>query len=401
MEPMEVSRMPKKRYQIGKWRGVYGYDSTTRRVNGRSDICYYINFRMDGRLKWEKIGWKSEGYSPQLAAEIRAKRVRDTRHGKTVKTAQEIRTEKHLHDRPLVEIKDAYFSNERGLNLKGRRTDLNRWDNHLATLSQKRVSSLSQLDIERIKHDMKGKAPATIGNTLELLRRLINFGVKHNLCPALPFTIKLPRKNNELTEYLKDEEVRRLMEVLENWPRQDVSRMVKLAWLTGMRRGEIFKLQLSHIDFEQCIITLVNPKGGRNEAIPMSEPVHDLLKEQVLWTAERYPDSPFLFPGKAGRQRVDCSSVERIKKAAGLPKSFRPFHGLRHHMAVMLASSGEYTLDMIGELLTHKSTAITRRYAKFLPDAKKKAADRAAELLTGQTAKADVVDIASKKAGED
>jgi integrase len=173
--------------------------------------------------------------------------------------------------------------------------------------------------------------------------------------------------------------------------------MVKLAWLTGMRRGEIFKLQLSHIDFEQCIITLVNPKGGRNEAIPMSEPVHDLLKEQVLWTAERYPDSPFLFPGKAGRQRVDCSSVERIKKAAGLPKSFRPFHGLRHHMAVMLASSGEYTLDMIGELLTHKSTAITRRYAKFLPDAKKKAADRAAELLRAQTAKADVIDIHSKK----
>jgi integrase len=92
--------------------------------------------------------------------------------------------------------------------------------------------------------------------------------------------------------------------------------------------------------------------------------------------------------------------VEKIREAAGLPKSFRPFHGLRHHMAVMLASSGEYTLDMIGELLTHKSTAITRRYAKFLPDAKKKAADRAAELLTGQTAKADVVDMSSKRKRE-
>ena len=119
----------------------------------------------------------------------------------------------------------------------------------------------------------------------------------------------------------------------------------------------------------------------------MSRPVHTLLKDQILWTAKNYPDSPYLFPGRAGKQRVDCSSVERIKKAAGLPKSFRPFHGLRHHMAVMLASSGEYTLDMIGALLTHKSTAITRRYAKYLPDAKKKAAARAAELLTGQIEK--------------
>ncbi len=73
--------------------------------------------------------------------------------------------------------------------------------------------------------------------------------------------------------------------------------------------------------------------------------------------------------------------MARIKKAANLPEHFRPFHGLRHHFAVTLASSGEYTLDMIGELLTHKDTNITRRYAKFLPEAKQKAADRAAELL--------------------
>jgi len=119
-------------------------------------------------------------------------------------------------------------------------------------------------------------------------------------------------------------------------------------------------------------------------------------QDQILWTDKNYPNSLFLFPGRGGQQRVDCSSVERIKKAAGLPKSFRPFHGLRHHMAVMLASSGEYTLDMICELLTHKSSAITRRYAKFLPDAKKKAADRAAELLTRQTKKAKVIDIASR-----
>ena len=379
------------------YKGVFSYKSSTRKIDGRPDECFYITFKISGCKKTEKIGWKSEGYSAKISEEIRAKRIRDIRHGKTVKTANEIRAEKRLHDRPLVEIKDSYFSSEKGLNLKGRKTDLNRWDKHLASWGQKRVSSLSQFDIERIRRDMKGRAPATIGNTLELLRRLINFGVKHNLCPPLSFTIELPKKNNEVTEYLTDEEARRLMEVLETWHRQDVARMVKLAWLTGMRRGEIFKLQRKHVDSEQNIITLVDPKGGKNETIPMSQPVHDLLKDQVLWTEKRFPDSSFLFPGRAGKQRVDCSSVERIKKAAKLPKSFRPFHGLRHHMAVMLASSGEYTLDMIGELLTHKSTAITRRYAQFLPDAKKKAADRAAELLTGQIRKAEVVDIASKR----
>ena len=73
------------------------------------------------------------------------------------------------------------------------------------------------------------------------------------------------------------------------------------------------------------------------------------------------------FPGKDGGRRVDCSAVDRIKKKAKLPKKFRMFHGLRHHYAVTLANSGEFTLDMIGELLTHKSYEMTRRYAKFLP----------------------------------
>ncbi len=36
---------------------------------------------------------------------------------------------------------------------------------------------------------------------------------------------------------------------------------------------------------------------------------------------------------------------------------------------------------MIEELLTHKDTKVTRRYAKFLPEAKKKAAKEAARLL--------------------
>ncbi len=385
--------MANKRYRIKE--GVYGYDSATRRVDGKPDICYYISFKRekDGEKKWEKIGWKSEGYSVQYAKDTRNKRVQIDRHDEVVKTAQEIRANKRQHDQTLAQIKESYFKSERGLNLKGRKTDLNRWDKHLATLGQKRVSSLSQLDVERLKRDMKGKAPATIGNTLELLRRLINYGVKHNLCSALPFTIELPEKNNEVTEYLTDDEVRRLMEVLETWHRQDVARMVKMAWLTGLRRGELFKLQRKHVDSEQNIITLVDPKGGKDASIPMSQPVYDLLKDQIKWTAERYPDSPYLFPGRAGRQRVDCSSVENIKKAAGLPKSFRPFHGLRHHMAVMLANSGEYTLDMIGSLLTHKSTAITQRYFKFLPSTRKKASDRAAELLTGQIRKAVVVDI--------
>lgn len=371
-----------KRFKIANKAGVYGRKSETRRLDGKPDICYDITFKVDGRKRWEKIGWKSEGYTPQYAVEVRAKRIREARHGKQVKTQKEIRTEKRLHDRALREIKEHYFSTEKGLAIKGRVTDLNRWQNHLAFIEEKRVSELGQLDIERIKREMKGKAPATIANTLELLRRIINHGANIGYCPALSFKIKKPKVNNERTEFLTDEEYSRLISVLDGWPNQDAARMIKLAVFTGMRRGELFKLQWSHIDFQNGFITLVNPKGGKDANVPLNPIARQILQKQQEWTKSHQSESPYVFPGRNGGQRVECSAVTRVKKKAKLPKEFRPFHGLRHHYAVTLANSGDYTLDMIGELLTHANSQITRRYAKFLPDAKKAAADRAAELLT-------------------
>ena len=393
--------------KLSKYRGktgVFYYKSTQKKFHGKPDTCFYITYKVDGRKRTEKIGWKSEGYSAEVAAELRAQKIKSARHGNVVKTQAEINKELRLHNKTIVELKDHYFNSDTGRKIKNPKPDLSRWQKYLAeSIGGKRVPELSPIDIERIKRKMRGKAPATVKHVLVLLRRILNYGNKHHLCPPISFTIELPKINNEVTEYLTPEQAANLKRVLDEWPRQDIARMVKLAWLTGMRRGEIFKLQIEHIDFIQDIITLVDPKSGKNETIPMSPLVATLLTEQIEWTRKKYPESPYVFPGKNGGRRVDCSAVDRIKKAANLPKNFRPFHGLRHHFAVMLASSGEYTLDMIGELLTHKDTKITRRYSAYLPDAKKKAASRASEILMEQLGQAEIRYIEEqreKKAGD-
>lgn len=370
------------RVSKNKWPGVYCYISDNKAHRGRPDICYYITFKVDGKKITEKIGWKSEGYSPELAAELRADRVKESRHGNQVKTSKEIRQDKRRTNKTIAELKEAYFESEKGLKLKGKKTDLNRYEKHLEKgFAKKRIEELSILDIERLKKEMKGHAPATISNALELLRRIINHGIKHNLCSPLSFVIELPKKDNEVTEYLTPEEAERLIRVLNGWKDQDVANMLQIAWLTGMRRGEIFKLEDRDCDFFQKIITLRVPKGTKEQTIPMAVPVEKILKKQIEARNKRFPGSAFIFPGRKGKQRTDSSAVDRIKEEAKLPKSFRIFHGLRHHLATTLASSGEFTLDMIGQLLTHKSHAMTRRYAKFLPDAQKAAADKAATLL--------------------
>lgn len=392
-----------KREKIPGKVGIYRRASETKRFSGKPDVCFEITFKVNEKKKWEKIGWQSEGYSAALAAETRAQRIKDARHGSEVKTAAEIRSERLKHNKTLEEVKEHFFNSERGQAMKGRQTDIYRYNSHLSFLGKKRIPELTVLDIEQIKRNMMNREPATRKHALKMLCRIVNYGVEFQLCPALSFKVKFPKVDNIVTEYLTDEQAARYLEVLESWPRQDIARMVRMAWLTGLRRGELFKLKRENIDFEKDLITLVNPKGGTEASIPLTLPVKELIKAQIAYLSEqtakrerRYANSKqtstwqeqgFLFPGINGGQRVDCSAISRIKKKAKLPESFRPFHGLRHHMAVTLASSGEYTLDMIGELLTHKDSSVTRRYAKYLPESANKAANKAADLLIRQTEK--------------
>jgi site-specific recombinase XerD len=73
--------------------------------------------------------------------------------------------------------------------------------------------------------------------------------------------------------------------------------------------------------------------------------------------------------------------VNEIKKGAGLPRDFRPLHGLRHVFASMLASSGQVDLYTLQKLLTHKSPTMTQRYAHLRDQALRQASDLAGNLI--------------------
>ena len=365
-----------------RWPGVYKY-TPQHKHNGRPDLVYTITYKdpVTGKKVWEKIGSKSEGITPQICAEQRADRLRKARHGDKIKTAKDIQRELIQHNRPIGYIAEQYFK-AKGEDLKGVTTDKNRWDLHLKPLFENRsVAELSSIDVQRVKSGMKGKADATIWNALELLRRLCNWGYKNNLSPALPFTIEMPRRDNEVVEYLTPEQASSLDKILADWPTRDAPRMIKVAMLSGMRRGEIFKLEDRDIDWMHSLIKIRDPKGKKTVTIPLSGPVAAILKQQIADRDKKHPDSPFIFPGRGGNLRKDCSALKRIKKESGLPKEFRIMHGMRHHFAVMLANSGQVDLSLIGELLTHKSEAMTRRYAAYLPETTRNASELAAKLI--------------------
>ena len=72
----------------------------------------------------------------------------------------------------------------------------------------------------------------------------------------------------------------------------------------------------------------------------------------------------------------------RVRDKAGLPKDFRPLHGLRHSFASRIASSGEVDMYRLQTLMTHKEPKMTQRYAHLADEAMKKAADVAAKVMS-------------------
>ena len=155
--------------------------------------------------------------------------------------------------------------------------------------------------VEELRKSLSERKPATLWNTLELLRRIINFGVKTNRCPNLAFQIEMPVKDNEVIEHLTPEETHRFLDCARTWPARDVGNMLLLAFFTGMRRGEMFKLQDEDVAFDLKLIRLRDPKGRKTLSIGMSSLVEELLQEQMAWRDEHFPGSPYVFPGKKRR----------------------------------------------------------------------------------------------------
>jgi len=368
--------MPKKDRFKTNYPGVYYIESTVGQ-NGKSERIYYIMYRKDGRLIEEKAGRQyADDMTPARAAGVRTLRMQ----GKELsnKERREAKNAEKSAEASRWTIDRLWIEYKANRSLKGIAQDESRYRNYVEPLlGNKESVDILPLDIDRLRRKkLKGKSPQTIKLTLALLRRIINFGASRQLCPPLPFSIEMPSVNNVKTEDLTQEQLRSLLDAIEADGNKQVANLMKMALFTGMRRGELFNLRWEDVDPERGFITIRDPKGGSNQKIPLNDAARQLL--------ENHPktDSPYVFPGRKGDKRTDAKkAVNRIKKKAGLPKDFRPLHGLRHFYASMLASSGKVDMYTLQKLLTHKSPQMTQRYAHLRDDTLRRAADLAGELI--------------------
>jgi integrase len=360
--------------------GVYYRESITRRHRGKVDRCFYITFRKNGRKIWEKAGWTSEGYSTQMAANIRAERMRSIRHGQDLpKEKAKVPTLKLIAKEYLKW--SAENKNRAGIE------DKSRYENHLKDrFDNKYLDEITVLDLEQMKTDMAKDdySPKTIAHSIGLLRSMYNKAAEWNLYHGSNpgAQVKKPVIQNARDRWLTFEESETLLKELKRNPQikpeykelkdPKLHDMALLSLHTGARAGEIFKIKGSDVNFDTRLITLRDTKNTETRHCPMTVAVTEMLRRRMPKNLNSY-----VFTDIEGEKIKEISNaferiVDRLKMNDGVNDRRRRvlFHSLRHTFASWLAIEGT-PLYTIAKLMGHKSIAMSERYSHLSPDYKK------------------------------
>lgn len=367
--------------------GVQTRESSVRRHNGRPDICYTIDYRdaTTGRRIRKDVGWASEGMTAQLAAKMRQLEIEASRERPVTQMPGDTAPEQ-----PVMTLDEAFQRYRRDwLLAHGKRTQME------DTLARCHLQELLPLPLDQItpyildqlmaRMHAAGRSPQTIRHVISLVRRIMRRMAAWDLYDGpMPFRqVTLPRPDNARQRYLTPEEARLLLAELRRRSHQTWL-MALISLHCGLRFSEVARLRYGDIDQRTRTLYIGQSKSGRARHAVMTPDV-----AQALADMPRMSRNDLLFPARDGGvmkaasetfpRAVDALGLNRMDPSdpASLPitdnRQRVVFHTLRHTYASWLALAGEHELSL-SELLGHTSTAMTRRYAHLMDDARQKTA---------------------------
>lgn len=169
--------------------------------------------------------------------------------------------------------------------------------------------------------------------------------------------IERPRREHRLPNVLSKEEVKLILQSLEN--KKHVA-MLSLIYACGLRRSELLNLSLKDIHSDRNLLIINQSKGKKDRVVPISDKLILLLREYYL----QYKPKKWLFEGQLPFSQYSERSLELVlKKSVIIANIKKPvtLHWLRHSYATHLMESGT-DLRFIQELLGHKSSKTTEIY---------------------------------------
>lgn len=226
-------------------------------------------------------------------------------------------------------------------------------------------------------HDDMAATPTEANRVLAFVSGMFNFAIRPlEWIDRNPVEGVKRNKENKRKRYMKGEEAARISEILHREAKDNPASVafLYLLILTGARRGEIAKAKWSNLEGNRLVL-------GEHKTDRTGDDRYIYLPQPAMEVIERLPRNSGTITGILTPQKL----WERLRVEAGCPDL--RMHDLRHSFASAALSAG-LSLAQIGELLGHKSTQTTKRYAHLVEEVAAAAATATADRILASMKKA-------------
>lgn len=215
-------------------------------------------------------------------------------------------------------------------------------------IDSSQISRLPQINEHSVKNHIDNKIGAgasagTANHIIKFIKQFLNYAVRRNYLSKNPIQSMALIKIDRLPpRFLSKSEINI---VLDNAKGETLQPMIATAVYTGMRLGELLRLQPEDIDFTRKTVTVMISKSKKFRVIPLHPELEKILRSKGA--------IPFDF---TNNRRV----FGRIKKKSKLPDI--GWHTFRHTFASQLVMSG-VDIVTVSKLLGHADISTTQIYS--------------------------------------
>ena len=215
----------------------------------------------------------------------------------------------------------------------------------------------------------KGDMASTVNNCLSAVRSFFRFALARHMVEKDPaYAIKGPKKQKPLPQFVREEEMNRLIDIPEMWGDyyKDVRArtIIILFYETGIRLAELIGLDDKDIDFATHQLK-VTGKRNKQRIVPFGTELERELRQYRERRNREVLDSKstaFFLNDKGermARHQVETIVKKHLSMVTTLKK--RSPHVLRHSFATAMLNNGA-GLESVRKLLGHESVATTEIY---------------------------------------
>ncbi|MFN7970892.1 MAG: tyrosine-type recombinase/integrase [Acidobacteriota bacterium] len=257
----------------------------------------------------------------------------------------------------------------------------------LPSLGAMRLDSIGSEDVQRLKSQLKAKAPKTVNNVLTVLNTILRVALEWGVIAAMPCAIRmLPAARPIHASFYSFDHYARLLAAAKQIGLQALI-VALLGGDAGLRCGEMRALEWTDIDLDKRLVRIQrsdwrgqvsSPKGGRPRVIPMTARLAAALREHRHLRGKRVL---CLSDGAPLTERMVRSLVEQSARRAGV--ECLGVHALRHSFCSHLAMRG-VPGRAIQELAGHSDLSTSQRYMHLSPAAVEEAIRRLEQPSSGE-----------------